>query len=174
MEDIKDHFEPVTRARVASSEFQSIATNLHRWKEEDFRVVKIERLRADIRSQSSSVDETEDLEKAENAYLSSFTSKKSKTLPGATAAAHGDPNGKNDYQKKGGKFAPHSNDCGLQVDCKWKELQSRVPSELGLNSDNFHNKFEFRKTFNFHRFNLLQPIYTVNLFVTPGLEITIR
>ncbi|GFS57124.1 retrovirus-related Pol polyprotein from transposon TNT 1-94 [Trichonephila clavipes] len=45
----------------------------------------------------------QDLEKAENAYLSSFTSKKSKTLPGATAAAHGDPNGKNDYQKKGGK-----------------------------------------------------------------------
>ncbi|GFT10306.1 retrovirus-related Pol polyprotein from transposon TNT 1-94 [Trichonephila clavipes] len=40
----------------------------------------------------------QDLEKAENAYLSSFTSKKSKTLPGA--AAHGDPNGKNDYQKK--------------------------------------------------------------------------
>ncbi|GFV55719.1 hypothetical protein TNCV_755191 [Trichonephila clavipes] len=46
--------------------------------------------RADIRSQSSSVDETR-FEKAENAYLSSFTSKKSKTLPGATAAAHGDP-----------------------------------------------------------------------------------
>ncbi|GFX26957.1 retrovirus-related Pol polyprotein from transposon TNT 1-94 [Trichonephila clavipes] len=44
----------------------------------------------------------QDLEKAENAYLSSFTLKKSKTLPGATAAAHGDPNGKNDYQKKGG------------------------------------------------------------------------
>ncbi|GFU20674.1 uncharacterized protein TNCV_3176181 [Trichonephila clavipes] len=42
----------------------------------------------------------QDLEKAENAYLSSFTSKKSKTLPGATAAAHGDPNGKNDYQKE--------------------------------------------------------------------------
>ncbi|GFU20083.1 retrovirus-related Pol polyprotein from transposon TNT 1-94 [Trichonephila clavipes] len=42
----------------------------------------------------------QDLEKAENAYLSSFTSKKSKTLPGATAAAHGDPNGKNDYQRK--------------------------------------------------------------------------
>ncbi|GFW83791.1 retrovirus-related Pol polyprotein from transposon RE1 [Trichonephila clavipes] len=45
----------------------------------------------------------QDLEKAENAYLSSFTSKKSKTLPGATAAAHGNPNGKNDYQKKDGK-----------------------------------------------------------------------
>ncbi|GFX16889.1 retrovirus-related Pol polyprotein from transposon RE1 [Trichonephila clavipes] len=42
----------------------------------------------------------QDLEKAENAYLSSFTSKKSKTLPGATAAAHGDPNGKNDYQRE--------------------------------------------------------------------------
>ncbi|GFU39193.1 retrovirus-related Pol polyprotein from transposon TNT 1-94 [Trichonephila clavipes] len=42
----------------------------------------------------------QDLEKAENAYLSSFTSKKSKTLPSATAAAHGDPNGKNDYQKE--------------------------------------------------------------------------
>ncbi|GFV80778.1 gag_pre-integrs domain-containing protein [Trichonephila clavipes] len=50
-----------------------------------------------------SVDETRFGEKAENAYLSSFTSKKSKTLPGATAAAHGDPNGKNDYQKKGDK-----------------------------------------------------------------------
>ncbi|GFS78090.1 retrovirus-related Pol polyprotein from transposon TNT 1-94 [Trichonephila clavipes] len=45
----------------------------------------------------------QDLEKAENAYLSSFTLKKSKTLPGATAAAHGNPNGKNDYQKKSGK-----------------------------------------------------------------------
>ncbi|GFU21579.1 hypothetical protein TNCV_3827741 [Trichonephila clavipes] len=42
----------------------------------------------------------QDLEKAENAYLSSFISKKSKTLPECTAAAHGDPNGKNDYSKK--------------------------------------------------------------------------
>ncbi|GFV17068.1 hypothetical protein TNCV_1713051 [Trichonephila clavipes] len=42
----------------------------------------------------------QNLEKAKNAYLSSFTSKKSKTLPGATAAAHEDPNGKNDYQRK--------------------------------------------------------------------------
>ncbi|GFV60559.1 retrovirus-related Pol polyprotein from transposon RE1 [Trichonephila clavipes] len=51
----------------------------------------------------------QDLEKAENAYLSSFTSKKSKTLPGATAAAHGDPNRKNDYQKKSGKTKVNSN-----------------------------------------------------------------
>ncbi|GFU25053.1 retrovirus-related Pol polyprotein from transposon TNT 1-94 [Trichonephila clavipes] len=63
------------------------------------------------------LDETKDLEKAENAYLSSFTSKKSKTLPGATAAAHGDPNGKNDYQKKGGKQSPrefHSKDGSVR------------------------------------------------------------
>ncbi|GFV88344.1 retrovirus-related Pol polyprotein from transposon TNT 1-94 [Trichonephila clavipes] len=71
------------------------------WKEEDFRVVKIE---AELILEANRLQlMKQDLEKAENAYLSSFTSKKSKTLPGATAAAHGDPNGKNDYQKKGGK-----------------------------------------------------------------------
>ncbi|GFU01200.1 hypothetical protein TNCV_2277351 [Trichonephila clavipes] len=51
-------------------------------------------------------------------YLSSFTSKKSKTLLGATAAAHGDPNGKNDYQKKSGKKSPrefHSKDGGRKI-----------------------------------------------------------
>ncbi|GFT38865.1 retrovirus-related Pol polyprotein from transposon TNT 1-94 [Trichonephila clavipes] len=69
------------------------------WKEEDFRVVKIE---AELILEANRLQlMKQDLEKAENAYLSSFTSKKSKTLPGATAAAHGDPNGKNDYQKKG-------------------------------------------------------------------------
>ncbi|GFS55463.1 retrovirus-related Pol polyprotein from transposon TNT 1-94 [Trichonephila clavipes] len=70
-------------------------------KEEDFRVVKIEAER--ILEANRLQLMKQDLEKAENDYLSSFTSKKSKTLPGATAAAHGDPNGKNDYQKKGGK-----------------------------------------------------------------------
>ncbi|GFV09073.1 hypothetical protein TNCV_2983361 [Trichonephila clavipes] len=49
------------------------------------------------------LDEARFGEKQENAHLSSFTLKKSKTLPGATAAAHGNPNGKNDYQKKSGK-----------------------------------------------------------------------
>ncbi|GFU55352.1 retrovirus-related Pol polyprotein from transposon TNT 1-94 [Trichonephila clavipes] len=74
---------------------------IYRWKEEDFRVVKIE---AELILEANRLQlMKQDLEKAENAYLSSFTSKKSKTLPGATAAAHGDPNGKNDYQKKGGK-----------------------------------------------------------------------
>ncbi|GFW51545.1 retrovirus-related Pol polyprotein from transposon TNT 1-94 [Trichonephila clavipes] len=91
MEDIKDHFEPVTRAR-------STVQQIYRWKEEDFRVVKIE---AELILEANRLQlMKQDLEKAENAYLSSFTSKKSKTLPGATAAAHGDPNGKNDYQKK--------------------------------------------------------------------------
>ncbi|GFY20519.1 uncharacterized protein TNCV_211511 [Trichonephila clavipes] len=88
---LKDHFEPVTRAR-------STVQQIYRWKEEDFRVVKIE---AELILEANHLQlMKQNLEKAENAYLSSFTSKKSKTLPGATAAAHGDPNGKNDYQKK--------------------------------------------------------------------------
>ncbi|GFY17666.1 retrovirus-related Pol polyprotein from transposon TNT 1-94 [Trichonephila clavipes] len=116
---LKDHFEPVTKARVIqlldqffgtkyqpgedvgifiSREFQSTVQQIYRWKEEDFRVVKIE---AELILEANRLQlMKQDLEKAENAYLSSFTSKKSKTLPGATAAAHGDPNGKNDYQKK--------------------------------------------------------------------------
>ncbi|GFT61895.1 hypothetical protein TNCV_686771, partial [Trichonephila clavipes] len=71
------------------------------WKEEDFRVVKIE---AELILEANRLQlMKQDLEKAENAYLSSFTSKKSKTLPGATAAAHGDQMANNDYQKKSGK-----------------------------------------------------------------------
>ncbi|GFT65130.1 retrovirus-related Pol polyprotein from transposon TNT 1-94 [Trichonephila clavipes] len=124
---LKDHFEPVTRARVIQlldqffgtkyqpgedvgifiSRVKTAATRLQEaghklddlWKEEDFRVVKFE---AELILEANRLQLTkQDLEKAENAYLSSFTSKKSKTLPGATTAAHGDPNGKNDYQKKG-------------------------------------------------------------------------
>ncbi|GFU60884.1 retrovirus-related Pol polyprotein from transposon TNT 1-94 [Trichonephila clavipes] len=146
---LKDHFEPITRARVIQlldqffgtkyqpgedvgifisrvktaatrlqeaghklddlyigfqlirwlpQEFQSTVQQIYRWKEEDFRVVKIE---AELILEANRLQlMKQDLEKAENAYLSSFTSKKSKTLPGATAAAHGDPNGKNDYQRK--------------------------------------------------------------------------
>ncbi|GFS58009.1 retrovirus-related Pol polyprotein from transposon TNT 1-94 [Trichonephila clavipes] len=146
---LKDHFEPVTRARVIQlldqffgtkyqpgedvgifisrvktaatrlqeaghklddlyigfqlirwlpQEFQFTVQQIYRWKEEDFRVVKIE---AELILEANRLQlMKQDLEKAENAYLSSFTSKKSKTLPGATAAAHGDPNGKNDYQKR--------------------------------------------------------------------------
>ncbi|GFV22579.1 retrovirus-related Pol polyprotein from transposon TNT 1-94 [Trichonephila clavipes] len=67
----------------------------------------------------------QDLEKAENAYLSSFTSKQSKMLPGAAAAAHGDPNGKNDYQKErckndSVKGLPRLNDNGKThcIPCK--------------------------------------------------------
>ncbi|GFT99069.1 retrovirus-related Pol polyprotein from transposon TNT 1-94 [Trichonephila clavipes] len=84
--------------RWLTQEFQSTVQQIYRWKEEDFRVVKIE---AELILEANRLQlMKQDLEKAENAYLSSFTSKKSKTLPGATAAAHGDPNGKNDYQKK--------------------------------------------------------------------------
>ncbi|GFT69884.1 retrovirus-related Pol polyprotein from transposon RE1 [Trichonephila clavipes] len=86
--------------RWLSQEFQSTVQQIYRWKEEDFRVVKIE---AELILEANRLQlMKQDLEKAENAYLSSFTLKKSKTLPGATAAAHGDPNGKNDYQRKVG------------------------------------------------------------------------
>ncbi|GFU97841.1 retrovirus-related Pol polyprotein from transposon TNT 1-94 [Trichonephila clavipes] len=79
-------------------EFQSTMQQIYRWKEEDFRVVKIE---AELILEANRLQlMKQDLEKAENAYLSSFTSKKSNTLPGATAATHGDPNGKKDNQKK--------------------------------------------------------------------------
>ncbi|GFS52567.1 retrovirus-related Pol polyprotein from transposon TNT 1-94 [Trichonephila clavipes] len=87
--------------RWLPQEFQSTVQQIYRWKEEDFRVVKIE---AKLILEANRLQlMKQDLEKAENAYLSSFTSKKSKTLPGATAAAHGNPNGKKDYQKKSGK-----------------------------------------------------------------------
>ncbi|GFU50774.1 retrovirus-related Pol polyprotein from transposon TNT 1-94 [Trichonephila clavipes] len=83
--------------RWLPQEFQSTVQQIYRWKEEDFRVVKIE---AELILEANRLQlMKQDLEKAENAYLSSITSK-SKTLPGATAAAHGDPNGKNDYQKE--------------------------------------------------------------------------
>ncbi|GFV19731.1 retrovirus-related Pol polyprotein from transposon RE1 [Trichonephila clavipes] len=84
--------------RWLPQEFQSTVQQIYRWKKEDFRVVKIE---AELILEANRLQlMKQDLEKAENAYLSSFTLKKSKTLPGATAAAHGNPNGKNDYQKK--------------------------------------------------------------------------
>ncbi|GFX59603.1 retrovirus-related Pol polyprotein from transposon RE1 [Trichonephila clavipes] len=93
--------------RWLPQEFQSTVQQIYRWKEEDFRVVKIE---AELILEANRLQlMKQDLEKAENAYLSSFTSKKSKTLPGATAAAHGDPNGKNDYQKKKGDLKPITN-----------------------------------------------------------------
>ncbi|GFU00463.1 retrovirus-related Pol polyprotein from transposon RE1 [Trichonephila clavipes] len=105
--------------KVASSEFQSTVQQIYRWKEEDFRVVKIE---AELILEANRLQlMKQNLEKAENAYLSSFTSKKSKTLPGATAAAHGDPNGKNDYQKKGGK-AIRSRDASKWHDAMDKEI----------------------------------------------------
>ncbi|GFX38843.1 retrovirus-related Pol polyprotein from transposon TNT 1-94 [Trichonephila clavipes] len=98
MDDLYIGFQLI---RWLPQEFQSTVQQIYRWKEEDFRVVKIE---AELILEANRLQlMKQDLEKAENAYLSSFTSKKSKTLPGATAAAHGDPNGKNDYQKKSGR-----------------------------------------------------------------------
>ncbi|GFU06064.1 uncharacterized protein TNCV_4188531 [Trichonephila clavipes] len=105
----------------------------------------------------------QDLEKAENAYLSSFTSKKSKTLPGATAAAHGDPNGKNDYQKRSGKIFNCKtiknvkqsiktigpcyvcNKYGhLKVNCKEKKSLQKSPSTV---NETFNTEFNINLRF---------------------------
>ncbi|GFU10578.1 retrovirus-related Pol polyprotein from transposon RE1 [Trichonephila clavipes] len=124
---LKDHFEPVTRAR----EFQSTVQQIYRWKEEDFRVVKIE---AELILEANRLQlMKQDLEKAENAYLSGFTSKKSKTLPGATAAAHGDPNGKNDYQKKG-EFNINLRFC--EAECSLLELDKQLVTSCILFEEN--------------------------------------
>ncbi|GFW91827.1 retrovirus-related Pol polyprotein from transposon TNT 1-94 [Trichonephila clavipes] len=204
---LKDHFEPVTRARVIQlldqffgtkyqpgedvgifisrvktattrlqeaghklddlyigfqlirwlpREFQSTVQQIYRWKEEHFKVLKIE---AELILEANRLQlMKQDLEKAENAYLSSFTSKKSKTLPGATAAAHGDPNGKNDYQKKGGKvfncktiknFKQSIKAIGpcyvcnkyghLKVNCKEKKSLPKSPSTV---NETFNTEFD--------------------------------
>ncbi|GFS72369.1 retrovirus-related Pol polyprotein from transposon TNT 1-94 [Trichonephila clavipes] len=75
------HRHPVTTnmqtTKSGRREFQSTVQQIYRWKEEDFRVVKIE---AELILEANRLQlMKQDLEKAENAYLSSFTSKKSKT-----------------------------------------------------------------------------------------------
>ncbi|GFV29569.1 retrovirus-related Pol polyprotein from transposon TNT 1-94 [Trichonephila clavipes] len=135
---------------------QSTVQQIYRWKEEDFRVVKIE---AELILEANRLQlMKQDLEKAENAYLSSFTSNKSKTLPGATAAAHGDPNGKNDYQKKSGKVFNCKtiknvkqsiktigpcyvcNKYGhLKVNCKEKKSLQKSPSTV---NETFNTEFD--------------------------------
>ncbi|GFW15025.1 retrovirus-related Pol polyprotein from transposon TNT 1-94 [Trichonephila clavipes] len=144
--------------RWLPQEFQSTVQQIYRWKEEDFRVVKIE---AELILEANRLQlMKEDLEKAENAYLSSFTSKKSKTLPGATAAAHGDPNGKNDYQKKGGKVFNCKNVkqsiktigpcyvCNkyghLKVNCKEKKSLQKSPSTV---NETFNTEFNINLRF---------------------------
>ncbi|GFY61106.1 retrovirus-related Pol polyprotein from transposon TNT 1-94 [Trichonephila inaurata madagascariensis] len=89
---LKDHFEPVTRARVIQLLDEFFGTRYQPGASKIESELILEANRLQLMKQ--------DLEKAENAYLSSFTSKKSKIFPGATAAAHGDPSGKKDYQKK--------------------------------------------------------------------------
>ncbi|GFV63656.1 retrovirus-related Pol polyprotein from transposon RE1 [Trichonephila clavipes] len=147
--------------RWLPQEFQSTVQQIYRWKEEDFRVVKIE---AELILEANRLQlMKQDLEKAENAYLSSFTSKKSKTLPGATAAAHADPNGKNDYQKKGGKVFNCKtiknlkqsiktigpcyvcNKYGhLKVNCKEKKSLQKSPSTV---NETFNTEFNINLRF---------------------------
>ncbi|GFX58780.1 retrovirus-related Pol polyprotein from transposon TNT 1-94 [Trichonephila clavipes] len=179
---LKDHFEPVTRARVIQlldqffgtkyqpgedvgifisrvktaatrlqeaghklddlyigfqlirwlpQEFQSTVQQIYRWKEEDFRVVKIE---AELILRANRLQlMKQDLEKAKNAYLSSFTLKKSKTLPCATAAVHGDPNGKNDYQKRS-EFNINLRFC--EAECSLLELDKQLVTSCILFEEN--------------------------------------
>ncbi|GFX07572.1 retrovirus-related Pol polyprotein from transposon RE1 [Trichonephila clavipes] len=147
--------------RWLPQEFQSTVQQIYRWKEEDFRVVKIE---AELILEANRLQlMKQDLEKAENAYLSSFTSKKSKTLPGATAAAHGDPNGKNDYQKKSGKVFNCKtiknvkqsiktigpcyvcNKYGhLKLNCKEKKSLQKSPSTV---NETFNTEFDINLRF---------------------------
>ncbi|GFX23122.1 retrovirus-related Pol polyprotein from transposon TNT 1-94 [Trichonephila clavipes] len=117
--------------RWLPQEFQSTVQQIYRWKEEVFRVVKIE---AELILEANRLQlMKQDLEKAENAYLSNFTSKKSKTLPGATAAAHGDPNGKNDYQKKG-EFNINLRFC--EAECSLLELDKQLVTSCILFEEN--------------------------------------
>ncbi|GFX79554.1 retrovirus-related Pol polyprotein from transposon TNT 1-94 [Trichonephila clavipes] len=147
--------------RWLPQEFQSTVQQIYRWKEEDFRVVKIE---AELILEANRLQlMKQDLEKAENAYLSSFTLKKSKTLPGATAAAHGNPNGKNDYQKKSGKVFNCKtiknvkqsiktigpcyvcNKYGhLKVNCKEKKSLQKSPSTV---NETFNTEFNINLRF---------------------------
>ncbi|GFT30048.1 retrovirus-related Pol polyprotein from transposon TNT 1-94 [Trichonephila clavipes] len=147
--------------RWLPQEFQSTVQQIYRWKEEDFRAVKIE---AELILEANRLQlMKQDLEKAENAYLSSFTLKKSKTLPGATAAAHGNPNGKNDYQKKGGKVFNCKtiknvkqsiktigpcyvcNKYGhLKVNCKEKKSLPKSPSTV---NETFNTEFNINLRF---------------------------
>ncbi|GFY20463.1 retrovirus-related Pol polyprotein from transposon TNT 1-94 [Trichonephila clavipes] len=147
--------------RWLPQEFQSTVQQIYRWKEEDFRVVKIE---AELILEANRLQlMKQDLEKAENAYLSSFTSKESKTLPGATAAAHGNPNGKNDYQKKSGKVFNCKtiknvkqsikiigpcyvcNKYGhLKVNCKEKKSLQKPPSTV---NETFNTEFNINLRF---------------------------
>ncbi|GFV43749.1 retrovirus-related Pol polyprotein from transposon TNT 1-94 [Trichonephila clavipes] len=117
--------------RWLPQEFQSTVQQIYRWKEEDFRVVKIE---AELILEANRLQlMKQDLEKAENAYLSSFTANKSKTLPGATAAAHGDPNGKNDYQKKS-EFNINLRFC--EAECSLLELDKQLVTSCNLFEEN--------------------------------------
>ncbi|GFX09316.1 retrovirus-related Pol polyprotein from transposon TNT 1-94 [Trichonephila clavipes] len=126
---LKDPFESVTRARVIQlldeffgtkyqpgehvgifiSRVKTAATRLQEagHKLDDlyigFQLIRAVKIEAELILEANRLRlMKQDLEKVENAYISSFTSKKSNIFPGATVAAHGDPSGKKDYQKKDG------------------------------------------------------------------------
>ncbi|KAF8770880.1 Retrovirus-related Pol polyprotein like [Argiope bruennichi] len=93
-------------------EFQSAVQQIYRWKEEDFRVVKIE---AELILEANRLTlMKQDLEKAEGVYFSSSTSKKKSwkvprkatTVPSGAATTPEDLSVKVKYQKKDSKQSP--------------------------------------------------------------------
>ncbi|GFU43894.1 retrovirus-related Pol polyprotein from transposon RE1 [Trichonephila clavipes] len=127
--------------RWLPQEFQSTVQQICRWKEEDFRVVKIE---AELILEANRLQlMKQDLGKAENAYLSSFTSKKSKTLPGATAAAHGNQMARMITKRKVGYriWLIDENKLVETINVRFDEnkrginFRQKVNSNLGYNSN---------------------------------------
>ncbi|GFW40417.1 retrovirus-related Pol polyprotein from transposon TNT 1-94 [Trichonephila clavipes] len=165
---LKDHFEPVTKARVIQLLDQFFGTKYQPGEDVGIFISRVKTAATRLQEAGHKLDDLyilmkQDLEKAENAYLSSFTSKKSKTLPVATAAAHGDPNGKNDYQKKGGKVFNCKtiknvkqsiktigpcyvcNKYGhLKVNCKEKKSLQKSPSTV---NETFNTEFNINLRF---------------------------
>ncbi|GFU90275.1 uncharacterized protein TNCV_3238231 [Trichonephila clavipes] len=77
---------------------QSTVQQIYRWKEEDFRVVKIE---AELILEANRLQlMKQDLEKAENAYLSSFHFEEVEDVTWCYGCSSWRSNGKNDYQRK--------------------------------------------------------------------------
>ncbi|GFU75368.1 hypothetical protein TNCV_1488911, partial [Trichonephila clavipes] len=107
----------------------------------------------------------------------SSTSKKSKTLPSATAAAHRDPNGNNDYQKKSefdkglwvidtAATSHFCNDKSLFLDLKpiTNMKMSLATGDKSCPVEGIGNNFRFRKNIrSFHEITLIDVLFNPKL-----------
>ncbi|GFX23300.1 uncharacterized protein TNCV_1558991 [Trichonephila clavipes] len=84
--------------RWLPQEFQSTVQQIYRWKEEDFRVVKIE---AELILEANRLQlMKQDLEKAGECLLEQFHFEEVEDVTWCYGCSSWNPNGKNDYQKK--------------------------------------------------------------------------